>query len=241
MYEPRFACSFTFACLALRTDYRYYFSRRFAFKIARRSIWHVQRDIRTVNMWFLAETLRFQVQDAISRREVEIFHETKITKAISRFDDKIDTKRNAWRINNNRETMNILYENLNKEPTDGTDQTVSELFSSKLLCENTKCLAQDIGLSLYLLQRERDSEQLLGTPQRLINESARGEKGERGLDLPLSLFKMKSFCIPLSSSLFGKLVKRPAFYCSRSNLRGADTFSRSLADLALMGQAPDVD
>lgn len=138
--------------------------------------------------------------------------------------------------------MNTLYENLNKEPTNGTDQTVSELFSSKLLCENTKCLAQDIGLSLYLRrEKDRDSEQLLDTPQRLINESARGEQGERGLDLPLSLFKMKSFRIPLSSSVFGKLMKRLAFYCSRPYLRDADTFSRSLADLALMGQALDVD
>lgn len=46
-------------------------------------------------MWFLAETLRFQVQDAISQREIEIFHEMKITEAISRFDDKTDMKRDA--------------------------------------------------------------------------------------------------------------------------------------------------
>lgn len=99
---------------------------------------------------------------------------------------------------------------------------MSELFSSKLLCENTRCLAQAISLSLYLLQRERNrgGEQLFDTPQRLINESARGKQGERGLDLPLSLFQTKSFCTSLSSLLFVKLMKRPAFLSQPPLLTG---------------------
>lgn len=133
--------------------------------------------------------------------------------------------------------MNTLCENLNKEPADGTDQTVSELFSLKLLCENTKRRASHrlifVGGEKEIegRERERGGEQLLDTPQRLINESARGEQGERGRDLPLSLFQMKSFRIPLSPLPSGNLMKGPAFVLrGRPYLRGTDTFSRPLAE-----------
>lgn len=111
-------------------------------------------------------------------------------------------------------------------------------------CTRIRNAVRAIGSSLYLRQpggdrkkRERGSEQLLDTPQRLINESARGEQGERGRDLPLSLFQMKSFRTSLSLLLFGKLMKRSAFVLRSPLLTDltTDTFSRSLADFASHG------
>lgn len=134
--------------------------------------------------------------------------------------------------------MNTLCENLNKEPANGTNETASELFSLKLLYENTKHSASYRFIFISPVarrgQKEEGKRRAIARYATAFNKWKRTRRPRQTRDLPLSLFQMKSLRVPLSFLLFFKLMKtfvlRPPLLTSVT-----DTFSRSLADLASHG------
>lgn len=109
--------------------------------------------------------------------------------------------------------MNTWCENLNKEPANGT--TASELFSLKLLYENTKHSASHRFIFISSVARRRQKEErkkrAIARYATAFNKLKRTRRARQTRDLPLSLFQMKSFRVPLSFLLFFKLMKTLAF------------------------------